>query len=216
MGAATADPDDVRRLVDRINQEFPEPEWPPRREGWPGQIELAILDSIFSLRARYGGPTTGVRGLVQSWRDHRNVAACDDVELLSAYVDRADELAGILSNRQVLSGGHLKALGAAEVAKALAGVGVRHASDVTGDDEQRQAWTSVTGLGWVSWSYFLMLLGNPGVKADVMVTRFVATTLGRRISPAEAHAIVTAAAPSFTSDLTALDQAIWSWQRSQG
>lgn len=216
MGSATADPDDVRRVIERITQVFPKSEWPPRREGWPGQIELAILDSIFSLRARYGGPTSGVRGLVQTWRDHRNVAVCDDVEALSAYVDRADELAGILSNRQVLSGGHLKAKGAAEVAKTLACVGVRHAADVTGEDEQRRAWSSVPGLGWVSWSYFLMLLGNPGVKADVMVTRFVTATLGRPVSPAEAHAIVTAAAPSLTNDLTALDQAIWSWQRSQG
>lgn len=47
------------------------PVWPG---GWPGQIEAALLDAVFSIRARYGSPTTGVRAVVSRWREHTAVA----------------------------------------------------------------------------------------------------------------------------------------------
>jgi hypothetical protein len=37
------------------------------------------------------------------------------------------------------------------------------------------------GLGPVTWDYFLMLLGTPGVKADTWIVRFAADALGRHV-----------------------------------
>lgn len=44
------------------------PAWPG---GWPVEIEAALVDAVFSVRARYGrrelGIATGVYGVVQRW-----------------------------------------------------------------------------------------------------------------------------------------------------
>lgn len=53
------------------------------------------------------------------------------------------------------------------------------------DAEVRQAWTGIHGLGWVTWQYFCALNGIDELKPDVMLTRFVAKTLGRRVSAVE-------------------------------
>jgi hypothetical protein len=56
--------------------------WPG---GWPGNIELALIDVIFSVRARYGDRArmTGVYGAVSRWREHRRGQA-DDLHVLAA------------------------------------------------------------------------------------------------------------------------------------
>jgi hypothetical protein len=61
-----------------------------------------------------------------------------------------------------------------------------------------------------------MLLGVQGVKADVMVMRFVADAPGRKSVPCqEARELVLSAAERMSADATDLDHAIWSWQRKQ-
>src|SRR3954454_24846123 len=56
--------------------------WPG---GWPGEVEAALIDAVFSVRARYGNRTsgTGVYGAVTRWRAHRTVPA-DDLAALAA------------------------------------------------------------------------------------------------------------------------------------
>lgn len=98
--------------------------WPG---GWPGQIELALIDAVLSIRAQYGSPTTGVRRCVRNWRRHRD-ATCDDLSLL-ASMDGA-ELASVLDNRQRLGGGPLKAEAIVAAAANLTEAEVRHASDL--------------------------------------------------------------------------------------
>ncbi len=174
-----------------------------------------MLDSVFSIRARYGGETTGVRAVVKNWRQHRG-AARDDLGALAEFVGEEKELFGILQNRQRLGSGPSKAAAAASAAEALRGAGVRSSGDLKGTDDQRRAWCSVTGLGDVTWSYFQMLLGVQGVKADVMVMRFVADALERKtVRSQEARELVLAAAERMKVDATELDHAIWSWQRKQ-
>lgn len=205
---------EVKKLFERIEADLPRDQWPTWPGGWKGDIEAAVLDAIFSIRARYGGENTGVRGVVKRWRGSRG-GGRDDLKALEAFDERENDLLQILQNRQKLGSGQTKASAAVAAAKALLKAGVRSSSDVKGTDEERRAWCSVTGLGEVTWSYAQMLLGVPGVKADVMVMRFVGSTLGREVPAAEARDLVLAAARRMDVDATDLDHAIWSWQRKR-
>jgi len=74
--------------------------WPG---GWPGEIEAALIDAIFSIRARYGSRSarTGVYGAVVRWQDHRGGRA-DDLASLAATSEpelRAITNAGKLAGR---------------------------------------------------------------------------------------------------------------------
>lgn len=82
-------------------------------------------------------------------------------------------------------------------------------------------WGSVPGQGsGISWSYFLMLSGAAGVKADRMIRRFVAEALGRadetEVSMQEAIALVTATAERLGVSAATLDHQIWLYQRARG
>ena len=185
--------------------------WPG---GWPGQIEAALLDAVLSIRARYGGPETGVRGAVARWRAHRHLASVDDLSAL-AGVEPA-ELAAVLGNQQKLSGGALKAEAAVAAAKAFVNASVRHAADLDPTrPEHRAAYLDVKGLGPVTWRYFCMLLGTEGVKADTWILKFVEAALGRPVAPGEAELLVTRAADTLGASATALDHAIWQHMRSR-
>lgn len=206
---------DVIKVIDRINEKMPAGTWPTWPGGWKGDIEAALLDSVFSVRARYGGETTGVRAVVNNWRQHRGDDR-DDLHALAEFGDQEEELLAILRNRQRLGSGLSKAAAAASAASALLDAGVRSSADLKGTDEERRAWRSVTGLGDVTWSYFQMLLGVQGVKADVMVTRFVADALEIETVPSrQARELVVEAAERMKVGATDLDHAIWSWQRKQ-
>lgn len=68
----------------------------------------------------------------------------------------------------------------------------------------------------LSWNYFLILARLPGVKADRMIRRFVATAIGpaheNAVPPAEAGALVTAAADRLGVEDQILDYVIWRYQ----
>ncbi len=112
---------DVVRAAEFIGAELPREAWPHWNQGWPRESEAALLDAIFSSRAAYGTPKTGVRAVVDRWRTHRSVAAddrLDSLPALAAFTDRGDELATILGNRQRVPGNYFtKAEGAARAAK---------------------------------------------------------------------------------------------------
>lgn len=203
---------DLDRLVAQIRAELPS-EWAEWPGGWPGQIERALLDSVLSLRARYGGPETGVRGAISRWADHRGQPTLDDLAAITK-VRSGEALADILDNRQKLSGGALKSAGAIEAARRLQDQGVRHAADVTASPELKKAWTGVKGLGEVSWVYFTMLVGTPDVKADVMIRRFVSRAIGEDATASRARTLVHGAAKSLDVSPTALDHAIWDHERT--
>lgn len=102
---------------------------------------------------------------------------------------------------------------------------VQHAGDLAQADPAavKRAYTSVPGLGWVTIEYFLMLLGQPGIKADTMITRFVNAALREENLPTVnargAHEILKTvyAETDAARDLglTGFDHTIWSWQRKQ-
>ena len=181
--------------------------------GWPDQAELAVIDSVLSIRANYGNrTTTGVVPRVRAYAKDRG--ACNDLGRL-ATTPRDDVLAALDTVQR--SSGRLKVDLIIEVAGALASIGVVHAADVKpGDPSQRQAWCGVHGLGEVTWEYFGMLLGRPGVKADVMIKRFVGTVVGGTVGSQEAGRLIKAVAASRNAKASDLDHAIWRYQRGQG
>jgi len=202
--------EDRTALSEYVRRELRAP-WPAFRGGYPNEVEAALLDAVLSIRNAYGtSPTTGVRGAVGRWREVRQGGAggLDDLSHLAGA--DAQSLAAVLGNRQVLSGGLLKAEGVVEAATRLVAVGVTTASQLLSEEPAaRRAYVGVKGLGDVTWTYLLMLLGRSGVKADTWVVGFVEEGLGRSSSPKEAEALVTAVAKDLHVEATALDHAIW-------
>src|SRR5689334_21466091 len=58
---------DLAALNKAIDRDLPSvaKTWPG---GWPGQIEICLIDAVLSIRAQYGGPDTGVRSRIARYR----------------------------------------------------------------------------------------------------------------------------------------------------
>ena len=81
----------------------------------------------------------------------------------------------------------------------------RSSADVRPEPRQKATYTTVLGLGSVTWEYFLMLLGIPGVKADVHIRRFVERATGDEVSAGRARDLVKELARTIEVDATAAD-----------
>lgn len=175
--------------------------------GWPAEIELALVDAVMSIRAQYGTSTSGVLGRVLRYRSSTERRPLDD--LGSFARQNSDALHQLLGSQK--SAGRLKSDICIEVASRLIEVGVSHSGDLqAADPDQKKAWTGTRGLGWVTWEYFTMLLGHPGVKADIMITRFVADALAvPQVNAGRAHSAVIEAASLLQVQPRDLDHAIW-------
>jgi hypothetical protein len=183
--------------------------WPG---GWPGEIEAALLDAVFSARARYGSRTkgSGVFGVVTRWREEQGGRADDLHRLASA--DEA-ELRRITNNGRL--SGRSKAAVVIDAAGALVGAGVVHAEDLPARmSDARAAYLSVKGCGPVTWSYFRMLLGFEDVKPDTWVMRFVRDAAPGVASTEAARELVHEVAALMGVSPTDLDHAIWRYQRA--
>ncbi|MFJ2509347.1 hypothetical protein [Arthrobacter citreus] len=202
---------DVEQLVDFINAELPRETWTPWPGGWPNQIEAALIDAVLSIGARYGSDANGVRGAVRRYRSAVGSERPDD---LSRLANQDPEiLQGILNDQRI--SGRTKASAIVEAAGNLLQIGVKTAADLNPQDPvQKRAYVSVHGLGWVTWEYLGMLLGKPGIKADRWVVRFVMRALGREVSATDAKSLLVDAAGALSATPTALDHAVWSYERS--
>jgi hypothetical protein len=221
----------VAAEAQKLKDNLPPQPWASWPGGWPNQIELAVLDAVFSIRARYGKAATetkgatGVRRVLDNWRLHRHGTELDDLQALADFKNKPDELAKILDS-QSKTAGRLKAGVAAEVAhRFIAGdfIQVRTAAQFPDAGEQqqklRELWVTTPGLGPVTWSYLCMLLGHPDVKADIMITRYLQRVLELHRPPSskEARKIVKQAARELTDpkvSATDLDHAIWAFERT--
>ena len=130
---------------------------------------------MLSIRAQYGGPDTGVRARIARYREAVS-APCDDLTRLASL--GGSGLHDILEIDQRTSR-RLKTGVIVDAAERLTAAGFRSSHDVA-DDPQSQAaakvaYTAVPGLGPVTFEYFLMLLGKPGIKADTHIRRYVAS-----------------------------------------
>lgn len=105
----------------------------------------------------------------------------------------------------------LKAGAVREASGRLRAIGIARAGDVTIDrrDDALRGLKAVSGIGEATSSYFLMLLGHPGVKPDVMIHRFLTAATGRTQSNCKAVELVFAAAGRFDARPVDLEHAIW-------
>jgi hypothetical protein len=186
-------------------------EWPG---GWTNDIEAALIDAVFSTRARYGnrtqGKETGVFGAVTRYRESRGGQADDLTVLAGTDVDDLAEItnSGKVSRRR-------KAEVVVEAAGALAAAGVIHAADFAPNlGAAENAYRGVKGCGPVTWRYLRMLLGEPDVKPDVWILRFLDEAGVKDSDKDAAVQLLTDASKQLGLEVRQLDHAIWSYQRS--
>lgn len=78
----------------------------------------------------------------------------------------------------------------------------------------KKGWLALPGQrSGLTWRFFLMNSGMPGIKADRMITRWTSRALGRKVRPPEAERILTGAAQRLGVDARRLDHAVWDEER---
>lgn len=200
-------------------------------KGYLDGLALCVIDSVQSTGVTY----SSVGKVLDRYRAYRreqdSEPAADGAAELLATFDECDGPDGWAArigtrNRTSTRGGALKAEAIRDAARVLAaeGIDTTTALRAAADDEARleqvrNAWCAVKGQrSGITWRYVLMLAGVPGVKPDRMIIRFVADALEvprRTVGAAYAAEIVTAAAPELDTSPTALDHAIWRFQRGR-
>jgi hypothetical protein len=222
----TAHTDLVEVFARQVERDLPVGTWEQWPGGWRNEIEAAVIDAVFSIRAVYGQPgdcdsATGVRRVVACWRRYRDPTALDDLNALVGF----DQWAATQERMGQRVAGRTKSEVVTDVARRLIGAGCSHANEVVPrSKKQRSAWIQTRGLGPVTWSYFTMLLGHADVKADTMLRRYTERSLpGRHLSDEAIRELVTDVAHHLARtypdalvriDATSLDHAIWNYERS--
>ena len=217
---------DVEKVDARITSHLGPPSewwWPG---GWPGDIEAALVDAVFSARAVYRSKNgKGIYANVAAWRAGRDRTDWSLDELI-AEIDGmgVDAWAGHFGNRQhsptrppSAPGGPSKAATVREAAGALREQGINTATDIgLGNTETAQrVLAAVPGIGRGTANYFLMLLGAPGARPDRMVHRFLRDAAGHAFSDAQAESAVIAAAERLGVQPHVLAHAIWRYESSK-
>jgi len=182
--------------------------------GWPTEISTALLDAVFSIRAVYRSqtPGVGVRGRLETFRRRHPNTTNDLAQLVKLGAQAVEEIMGSTKTAQ-----RLKSEVVVEAARGFCGVGVTTADGFRNAnvDEMKAIYTSVRGLGWITFEYFGMHLGIPGTKADTMVTRFVNRCLAEKnlgtVAAADARALIVSAyeETNLGATLMHFDHAVW-------
>ena len=220
----------TRILIDHIAQEIGEDHstWRVPR-GYPG-VACAILDALYSTGNHY----SGVKNLVSRYAALRGADTPQELldgpkELIETVegAGGAEKFAELTNNRWrawARSTAPRKSYVALEAARLLEGSGLTsrnavqqgfHGLPMRQTSDLSTAWKRLPGQrSGLTWHYFLMLNGLPGVKADRMIRRFVTDTLGlpRMISALEASHLVEAAAAEIGVGYSTLDHAIWRFE----
>lgn len=195
--------------------------WPG---GWTEAISTALIDAVFSAQDRY---TTkqgrGLKPLLKGWHDEAiSNGAADDLRALSAQISNRGvvEWSNDFGRRQRSPGSRkLKAETVLLAAQALHGgeLQIVSAGDVNEGNVQavQATLTKIPGIGFVTASYFTMLLGYEGVKPDTMVHRFVSKHVGRTLSSAAVAELLAETAMALEMRQVDLDHAIWRFTRNQ-
>lgn len=102
--------------------------------GWPAEIELALVDAVMSIRAKYGTSTSGVLGRVLRYRSSTDRRPLDD---LTSFVRQdSDALHQLLGSQK--SSGRLKSDICIDVASRLIEAGVSHSGDLQAADPDQK------------------------------------------------------------------------------
>jgi hypothetical protein len=195
-------------------------QWPG---GWPGDIESALVDAVFSARAVYKSTRgRGVYARVVAWQRRRSrhdyslpalIAEIDSVGV-RGWADRFGNHQKSPYRPDTAPLGASKVATVREAAEALTRQDVTTAQKISISNAS-DVWNtllSVSGLGYATANYFLMLLGATGVKPDRMVKRFLTDATGQAFSDAKAERVTRAAATRLGVEPHELDHAIWSYE----
>ena len=221
-------PNDVAKVCQHVRETIggdPE-QWTKWPGGWPDDIESALIDAVFSARAIYR--TKHDRGIyrnVDDWQQRRErVTFSLDALIAEINAVGVSAWASTFGNSQVSPGrredapcGPSKAATVREAAGKLRGTSVNVAADIDSDTAAttKTALRSVSGIGFATSNYFLMLLGVPGVKPDRMIHRFLKDATGHSFSNVRAEQVLRDVAAQFDVQEHVLDHAIWWYQREQ-
>jgi hypothetical protein len=214
-------------LLSQISRELGSRDtWPRWPGGWPGDIESALIDAVFSARAVYKtAQEKGVHARVTAWQATRARSSYS----LPALIDEIDG-AGIeawavsfgssqVSPRRPTSapGGATKAAAVRQAAQLLSDQDLKEASRIASESLTlaRSTLRSVPGIGYATANYFTMLLGWPGMKPDSLVHRFLRRAIGKDSTNADAEVLVTEAAKSLGILPRDLEHAIWAFESEQ-
>ncbi|WP_446666507.1 hypothetical protein [Flexivirga sp. B27] len=188
-------------------------------------VALCLIDSIYSTGNRYAGVIDAVR----KYRERRGInASADDTasDLVAAVKSwgGADALADTTKHWRCWpsTDAPFKADAVVRAAAILAAHRIETIDDVQerlGTPEQqdespvKKEWLRIPGQrSGLTWTYFLMLAGVPGVKADRMVVRYVSRVLQRDVHPREAARLVSEVATRRNLSRLKLDHAIWRFE----
>ena len=220
--------DDLGRLLAHIHLLGPVDTW--ESQTTYGTVPLAAVDAIWSLGVRYDHVLNVIERLGKHAGRHGSDLATLETSDFIALIDATGgpgQLAEHVSNRQRTSArsGILKSEAVYRAALILQAEGLERPADLHGLSERDLAFVErrwrydIPGQSsGLSWTYFLMLLDMPGVKADRMICRFVADALDvpeSAVPPRRAEELVTDAAYALEVDPRHLDFNIWSYQRVQ-
>jgi hypothetical protein len=200
-------------------------------------LPLCVVDAVFSIGVRYQSTERTVSDFCARYHWQKDGRArtgeertiSDFLLILQPYEDAWESMAkDLFHNRQRTSSrsGILKAEAVYRFSKTLQCFGVETFAEALRfgvRDDLVRAIKAIPGqASGLSYSYFLILAGNlDGVKADRMVTRFVANALGvRKVSPELAEELVRKASALLQTEFptlfpSTLDNKIWKYQRSQ-
>lgn len=197
---------------------------------------VALVDAVFSMTGHY----TAARRATAAYATWAGLDATPGLRDEVGNVDRTDchsvaelgdSLRGMLAtdaativfgNRTVSQSVRLlKAELVMEVADRLVDAGLRSRADVAqlptdpAYRRHKRAWTSVYGLGTVTFEYFRGLCGAETGKPDVMVHRWLAAELGRGPGAVEALTLLAALTDELSArwdrpiSVRAVDHTIW-------
>jgi hypothetical protein len=218
----------LARVVQHIEKDLgPETSWPT-----PVLLESlaqCVMNSIYST----GNRSESVVRVLDRYRKRRREAghdpALDGPAELLAEIDACggpDGFSDALDNRWRAwsrKTAPLKTQVIQQAAQLLLeeSVGTREELEValekpTTQDALKRGWLGLPGQrSGLTWRYFLMNAGLPGIKADRMITRWMTRTLGRSTTPAEAERLLLNAADLLGVHARHLDHALWVRERQR-
>jgi hypothetical protein len=203
-------------LGDPLNWKMP--------DGYHQSVALSILDSIWSMGVNYDQHVVPVISRYRKFRQDEGAnpekdSAADLVSVFDRLGGTDEFVREIAKNRQRTStlNGILKASAVLMVALRIKSLGLITPTDVVqSQDSVKEFWLKIKGQrSGISFGYFMMLLGQEGVKPDRMIIRFLEESLSRKVSPDEAQELLAKVAMTKNLSQIQLDHAIWNYQRER-